>query len=421
MDTDKNLKNNNFREKAEEISKDNSYPINDLSKSAIHELRINQIELELHQAEERAKELELANNYNRSLIETSLDPLVTIEADGSIKDVNLATETITGYSRDELIGTNFSKYFTEPKKAQEIYLKIFDSRILHDYQLEIKNKNGHITPVLYNVSVLKEASGKVIGAFAAARDITQLKKSELELKKSKESLEEKVKERTKALERSNVELENFAYIASHDLKEPLRTITSFLQLLERRYKDQLDQDANEFIEYAVHGAKLLNDMINDLLEYSKVTHNELIIEPVNLEKVLDNLLHIMEIEEKKVIVDYDPLPIVNGNEQLLTMVLKNLIGNGIKYNDKKPPKIHISSKKDDNRYIISVKDNGIGIKPEYLSNIFKIFKRLHGNEYEGTGIGLTIAQKIVHQHHGEIWAESKPGQGTTFYFTIPTN
>ena len=255
-------------------------------------------------------------------------------------------------------------------------------------------------------------------------DITEFKRVETELREYQNTLEEKVDKRTRELARSNAELEHFAYIASHDLREPLRMITSFLQLLERRYKDHLDHDANEFIDYAVDGAKRLNNRINDLLEYSKVTSKEPVLVDVELEKVLDDALInlVIRTEEKNAIIEHDPLPLVKGDENLLTMLLQNIIGNSVKYNDKKPPKIRISSKKEDNRYIISIKDNGIGIKPEHLDRIFTIFQRLHAkDEYEGTGIGLAIAEKIVHQHHGEIWAESKLGEGTTFYFTIPRN
>ena len=387
-----------------------------------HGFKFRVTTIDITEQKKAAKEIEFVNKYNRSLIEASLDPLVTIGSDGKITDVNRSTETITGYTREELIGTDFLDYITEPEEVQKRYPKLFDLGSVRDYPIEIKNKNGHITPVLYNASVLKDESGKIIGVFAAARDITEIKKAELKLKEYQDTLEEKVEKRTKELARSNAELKNFAYIASHDLREPLRMITSFLQLLKRRYKDRLDQDANEFIEFAVDGAKRLNDMITDLLEYSKVTNSELILVPVNLEKVLDNVLInlIIHIDEKDAIIDHDPLPIVKGDEKLLTMLLQNLIGNGIKYNDKKPPEIHISSKKEDKEYIICINDNGIGINPKHLKSIFTIFQRLHGiGEYEGTGIGLAIAQKIVEQHHGEIWAESEIRKGTTFYFTIP--
>jgi PAS domain S-box-containing protein len=253
-------------------------------------------------------------------------------------------------------------------------------------------------------------------------DITKFKEVETKLMEYQDTLEEKVIKRTEELKRSNTELANFAHIASHDLREPLRMISSFLQLLERRYEDQLDQDAKEFIGYAVDGAKRLNDMIIDLLKYSKLTNNEPVFSDVKLEKVLEDALInlLIPIKETDTIITYDPLPIVNGDDKLLTMLFQNLIGNGIKYHGSKQPKIHVSATKEDNQYIISVKDNGIGIKPEYLERIFTIFQRLHGpDEYSGTGIGLAISKKIIHKHHGEIGVESEFGKGTTFYFTLP--
>ena len=366
--------------------------------------------------------LEFSSIYNRSLIDASLDPLVTIGPDGKITDVNKSTEIITGYSKDVLIGTDFSDYFTEPEKARSGYKQVFKEGSVYDYSLEIKSKTGEVTPVLYNASIYKDKRGEVIGVFAAARDITQIKRVENKLKEYQDTLEEKVKKRTEELAISNAELEHFAYVASHDLREPLRMITSFLQLLERRYGDNLDQDASEFIGFAVDGAKRLDDMINDLLEYSKVNRKEQVFRSVNLEKVLESALInlIIPTEENNAVIGHDPLPTVYGDEKLLVQLFQNLIGNAIKYHGQEPPKIHISSIKENNQYIISIKDNGIGIESQHLERIFTIFQRLHGNdEYEGTGIGLAITQKIVHQHNGNIWVESKQGKGSTFYFTIP--
>ena len=394
-------------------------PIFDLSGKLVG---ISTIARDISIRKKAEKKLEYASKYNRSLIEVSVDPLVTIGPKGKITDVNKSTESVTGYSRDELIGTDFSDYFTEPEKARDGYQQVYKNGTVMDYPLEIKHKNGHITPVLYNASVYKDDNDEIIGVFAAARDITQMKNVENKLKEYQDSLEEKVKKRTEELAKSNAELEHFAYVASHDLREPLRMITSFLQLLERRYSDNLDHDANEFIGFAVDGAKRLDEMINDLLEYSKVTRKEQVFKPVKLEKVLEEALInlIVPTEEHNAIIGYDPLPTVYGDERLLVQLFQNLIGNAIKYHDQKPPKIHISSTKENNQYIISIKDNGIGIDSQHLDRIFTIFQRLHRNdEYKGTGIGLAIAQKIVHQHGGEIWAESEKGKGTTFYFTIP--
>ena len=394
----------------------------DITKRKKSELALKEIRHNLEfKVEERTQELKSANEYNRSLIEASLDPLVTIGQDGKITDVNHATENITGFTRNELIGTDFSDYFLEPKKAREGYQKVFKEGFVLDYPLEIKNKNGHSTSVVYNASVYKNEFNEVKGVFAAARDITEMKKAEEKLKRYQNTLEKKVKDRTKALEQSNRELEEFAYVASHDLKEPLRMISSFLQLLERRYKDQLDQNANEFIGFAVEGAKRMDMMINDLLDYSRIGNQEREFEYLQSEKLLGTVLINLKsaIEDNNAIITHDPLPLIFANEQMMIQLFQNLISNSIKYHGEKNPKIHISVDNVDDEYIFAIKDNGIGMDQNHLGQIFTIFKRLHTREeYEGTGIGLAIAQKIIQKHRGKIWAESEPGKGTTFFFTI---
>jgi light-regulated signal transduction histidine kinase (bacteriophytochrome) len=199
-------------------------------------------------------------------------------------------------------------------------------------------------------------------------------------------------------------------------------IYSFLQLLERRYKDKLDQDANEFIGYAVNGAKRLDTMTKDLLQYSKIKSKQSQVTPVNFEDVLEESLMNLKvpIEENNAIITHDPLPTIYGDEKLKVQLFQNIIENAIKYRSQETPKIHISAKKEKNYYIFSIKDNGIGMSPNHLERIFTIFQRLHSQEdYEGTGIGLAIAQKIVHQQGGQIWVESELRKGSTFYFTIP--
>jgi signal transduction histidine kinase len=237
------------------------------------------------------------------------------------------------------------------------------------------------------------------------------------------NLEEKVRERTKELEQSNKDLQQFAHVASHDLKEPLRMISSFLQLLERRYADELDEDANEFIGFAVTGAQRMDAMINDLLEYSKVANKKREFNNVNINKVLEiSILNLNSaIDDNKAEITYNQLPTITGDEHLMILLFQNLISNSIKYTEENIiPKIDISAIKESNQYLFKVKDNGIGMSPKHLDRIFTIFQRLHTKEeYEGTGIGLAIVQKIIHQHGGEIWVESELGKGTTFYFTIP--
>jgi two-component system, chemotaxis family, sensor kinase Cph1 len=408
-------KNGNFKEFRMTVS-----DINELknTEEALKETKHN---LEL-KVEERTQELKSANEYNRSLIEASLDPLVTIGSNGKITDVNNSTEKFTGINRNELIGTDFSEYFTEPKKAREGYKKAFKEGTVVDYPLEIKNKNGHTTSVLYNASIYRNEFNEIMGVFAAARDITDMKKAEIKLRKYQDTLEKKVKDRTKALKQSNKELKEFAYVASHDLKEPLRMITSFLQLLEKRYKDQLDQDANEFIEFAVEGSKRMDKMINDLLEYSRIGNQEIEFEYLQSEKLLETVLMNLKsaIEDTNAIIAHDPLPLIFANEQMMIQLFQNIISNSIKYHGEQNPEIHISVDNVNDEYIFAVKDNGIGIDQIHLERIFTIFKRLHTREeYEGTGIGLAIVQKIVQKHRGKIWVESELGKGTTFYFSIP--
>ncbi len=236
---------------------------------------------ERKKAEEKLK---LASLYNRSLIEASVDPLVTIGPTGKITDVNNSTEVATGFSRKELIGTDFSDYFTDPKKAREGYKLVFHQGIVRDYALEIKNKRGDIIPVLYNASVYKDDSNNVIGVFASARDITELKQAEKTLNL-----------RLEELTRSNKELEQFAYISSHDLQEPLRMIASYLQLLERKYKGKLDVKADKYIKFSVDGATRMQNLIDDLLDFSRVTTHAKEFELTDLESIYNEVTSNLEV------------------------------------------------------------------------------------------------------------------------------
>ena len=234
--------------------------------------------------------------------------------------------------------------------------------------------------------------------------------------------EEALKEKTEELARSNRDLEQFAYVASHDLQEPLRMVTSYVQLLARRYKGKLDSDADEFIGFAQDGATRMWDLINDLLTYSRVGMRGKQLEPTDcatvLHQTLDNLK--VAIEENRALVTHDALPTVMANRPQLIQLFQNLIENAIKFHGAEPPRVHVSASRNGNGWIFSVRDNGIGIAPEYAKRIFIIFQRLHSRKkYAGTGIGLALCQKIVEQRGGRIWVESQVGEGATFYFTLP--
>jgi light-regulated signal transduction histidine kinase (bacteriophytochrome) len=231
-----------------------------------------------------------------------------------------------------------------------------------------------------------------------------------------------LQQQAEALARSNTELEQFAYVASHDLQEPLRMVTSYLQLLERRYKGKLDADADEFIAFAVDGATRMQALINSLLKYSRVSTRGKPFELVDCADVLDRVLFSLQmaIEENHAVVAHDDLPTVMADGTQLTQMFQNLISNAIKFHDDRPPKIHVGAEHSDGEWLFSVRDDGIGIDPQHFERIFRIFQRLHNRtEYPGAGIGLTICKKVVERHGGRIWVESELGKGSTFYFTIP--
>ncbi len=604
------------------------------------------------------EELRATSLYARSLIEASLDPLVTISQDGKIMDVNKATEEATGIDRERLIGTDFSSYFVEPEKAQQGYRRVLAEGRVHDYPLTIRHVSGRTMDVLYNATVYRNASGEVQGVFAAARDITRRKagekranvtntlmqlfarkssrkeyltsvvevirdwsgcrcvgirvvnedglipyeacvgfdsefrkkedqlslnkdacfcirainqnpdshdrlimtpggsfccsdtqafaqtlkpdiqcryrgacirkgfrslaivpiryreqslgaihladenpevvnaqkidfietfapmigeairrfNAEAELARYREHLEELVRQRTTELHqvaedlaRSNKDLEQFAYVASHDLQEPLRAVAGFVGILRHKLEGQLSAEALEYIEEASEGAKRMQVLIEDLLTYSRVgmRGNAFRAAPAkaSMDEALANLQAV--IHESGAVITCDALPTINADARQLTQLFQNLVSNAIKFRGQRKPEIRISARRIDDQesaanpvnseedrrqkgrqvlaassefpmrpaynvlspesdnsrsspaWLFTVHDNGIGIAPQYFERIFLIFQRLHSRaKYPGTGIGLAVCKRIVERHGGRIWVESQPGQGSTFHFTI---
>ncbi len=360
---------------------------------------------------ERTAELRAASSYARSLLEASPDPLVAISPAGVITDVNRATEDATGLPREQLIGSDFGASFTEPERAREGYRRVLSEGEVRDYPLTIRHTSGRTIDVLYNASVYRNEAGELQGVFAAARDITARKRAE-------EALQRQAAE----LERSNADLQQFAYVASHDLQEPLRMVASFTQLLQQRYADQLDEAANEFIGFAVDGANRMQHMINDLLVYSRVNTRGADFEPVDMNRILAQVLANLQlaIHEHDAIVTHRPLPAISADATQMEQLLQNLVSNAIKFRGDAPPRVAISAQRKRGEWVFAVQDNGIGISPEYSDRIFLFFQRLHSRDrYAGSGIGLPVCKRIVERHGGRIWVESTPGSGSTFYFSIP--
>lgn len=259
---------------------------------------------------------------------------------------------------------------------------------------------------------VRDSNNKIFASLGFAHDVTERERSE-----------EKIKKILIELKNSNKQLEQFAYVASHDLKEPLRMVSSFVQLLEKRYKGKLDEKADKYINYAVDGALRMQRLIDDLLSYSRINNNNIDFKLIDTNKILKNVILSISklIDVNSAQITFDNLPKIIGDETQIGRLFQNLLTNAIKFKrEEVDPKVHISVKKENSNYIFSVKDNGIGIDNEYKEKIFVIFQRLHGKgEYEGTGIGLSVVKRILSLHNGKIWFDSEIGDGTTFYFSIP--
>jgi PAS domain S-box-containing protein len=441
-----------------------------------------------------------ASQYARSLIEASLDPLVTISAEGKITDVNEASVKVTGETREKLIGTDFSGYFTEPEKAREGYKQVFEKGFVSDYPLTIHHKNGKLTDVLYNATIYKDDKGNVLGVFAAARDVTEQKAEELSLANKELILQNKEKEKQAAileianielkfqndekekraaeliiankelafqndqkekraakliiankellfqneekekrateLTNANKELESFNYISSHDLQEPLRKIQIFSTRLVSDESQNLSDKGKEYVLRIEAAAKRMRTLIDDLLAYSRTTSSERKFITTSLAPIIEAVKNDFEeiITAKKATIEIGEMCDARIIPFQFDQLMHNLIGNALKFSSPdRPPHIKIisrnikGSKVKDQKLLseeeychITVTDNGIGFAPQYKDHIFEIFKRLHDKEkITGTGIGLTIAKKIVENHNGVIIATGELNKGASFDIYIP--
>ncbi|MEZ5014616.1 MAG: PAS domain S-box protein [Chitinophagales bacterium] len=351
----------------------------------------------------------------RAVFESSPMGIMITRKPGVIVDVNTAVADMMGYSEHELKGMSVID-LTHPDDLEttiENNMKLYSGGIQH-YSTEKRyiRKDGRAFWAKTVVSFMHVVNDEVI-TVAVVENIDRRKKTE-------QTLEQKNKELTHI----NQELEHFAYVASHDLQEPLRTITSFIQILDKRYGDQLDEDGQQFMGFVVEGAKRMQTLIHDLLEYSRINRFNNAFEKIDLNEIFDTVNRVLKdkIESNDALVMSENLPTVYGSKLQLTQVFQNLIDNAIKFRGKKKPEIIISLNDMHDKWELVFRDNGIGISPEYYQRIFVIFQRLHTlEEYTGTGIGLAVCKKIIERHGGEIWVESKPGKGSAFHISIAKN
>jgi PAS domain S-box-containing protein len=352
----------------------------------------------------------------RGLLEAAPDAMVVVNKSSEIVLLNRQAEKQFGYHRDELLGQQVKNIIPDgfadrliadgTRSAAEALAQQIGTGI----ELQGRRKDGSDFPIELMLSPLQSPDGILVTA--AIRDISTRRTAEKHLVKT-----------VGDLKRSNDELKHFAYVASHDLQEPLRMVTSYTQLLAKRYRGRLDSDADEFIAYAVDGCTRMQQMIRDLLVYSSAGTGEIGFRMISSELALDAALVNLRasIEESGAVVTHGSLPPVTTDDRQLSQVFQNLIGNAIKYRGVEAPRIHVSSSGDDGKErIFSVRDNGMGIDSQYFDRIFVLFQRLHGREeFAGTGIGLAICKKILERLGGRIWVESQLAKGSTFHFALP--
>ncbi len=370
-------------------------------------------------ADALAKFFQMRESNLNFLLNSVTDGIIVTDPNFIITGWNKGAEQIYKWEAEEAIGnsTEILKTIYPDFTKQEVLNQIIkDGKWSGEYQQN--TKEGNEITILGSISTIKDDWDEIVGYLSVSHDFTERKKYEKALEVAHDKLESKVQE----LKRSNQDLERFAYVSSHDLQEPLRMVILYSQLLDKRYKDKLDIDANEFIEFIVDGAQHMRQLIDDLLAYSRVTNKANKFENVDMEILLNNVIANLSItiEENGVNITHDPLPTIFADPGQMGQIFQNLITNAIKFHGPHNPEVHISAKKGDEEWIFSVKDNGIGIDPKHQNQIFEIFKRLHTKkEYVGSGIGLSIVKKIIIHHGGRVWVESELGKGSTFYFTIP--
>ncbi len=377
---------------------------------------------DITKARKAQEALERSEKKYRLLIESANDAIFIADAQsGKIIDANEMAVKLLGRPKAEIIGMHQAGL--HPPQDVERYQKLFQEQVRKGTGaldgIFIVRKDGTTVPVEIRAGVTDLDDQRVIqGIF---RDITERLHLEAQLKAANQDLEQRVLERTRELQQSNKDLQEFAYAASHDLQEPLRQISGYVQLLKRHYKGRLDAKADQYIDHAMEGVSHMQNLITNLLDYARVDNRGEDPVEIDINDVLDRAMANLKsrIEETGAVLTRSPLPVIRANELQMIQLFQNLIGNALKFRGDTPPRIHVAADREVSGWTFSVKDNGIGIDRKYLQRIFQIFQKLHPrSRYEGTGIGLALCRRIVERHGGRIWGESEPGRGSTFRFSI---
>lgn len=361
-----------------------------------------------------------SEGYLHAVMDTVLDGLIIINSKGTIQSFNNSAERIFGYKADEVIGKNVNVLMPEPyHSAHDGYLRHYletgERKVIGiGREVSAKRKNGHIFPMELGINEMpKQQSTPNERMFVGTvRDISERKKAERDLMQY-----------VAALKRSNQELDDFAYIASHDLKEPLRGLSNNALFLQEDYAEKLGDDGKKRLQRMIYLCQRMEQLVNDLLHFSRLGRQALAIQETDLNLIIQDIISMMEttLQQTNTKIDIPhKLPVITCDRPRITEMLRNLITNAVKYNDKSQKHIEIGYKKDSSGPIFYVKDNGIGIAPQFHEDVFRIFKRLNDEDdtTKGTGVGLTFVKKIIERHNGRIWIESEPGEGSTFFFTI---
>ncbi|MBP7146876.1 MAG: PAS domain S-box protein [Acidobacteria bacterium] len=378
----------------------------------LHELQVHQIELELQNEELRSARMDTEAALARYTEIFDFAPLAyaALGADGTIREVNFAAARLLGRDRSALVGRRLAQFVkpTDQPVLQATLDAAADDGGNQNAEIEL-SIDGCSVHVRLTTAVVGRSSPVVL---LALEDVTHRKQAEQELLRTVQNLA-----------RLNRELEQFAYIASHDLQEPIRNISAFLQRLVMRCGDQLDAQAREYVGFAIQGAKRMSELVSSLLEYSRVQRQEVRRDAVSLDEVVRAALGNLEqsVADRGARVGWDALPVVRGDFTQLVQVLQNLIANGLKFQSAgRAPEIRVEAVARGDDWVVSVDDNGIGVPPDQAERIFQVFQRLHTQEeYPGTGIGLSICRKIVERHGGRVWVEPRAGGGSSFRFTLP--